>query len=71
MNIAISSLRRTTDLATPLPQPDLIRIEDLSIEYGGRTALRDVTLSVPERGITALIAPRAAASRASSWRSTG
>lgn len=57
MNIAISSLRRTTDLATPLPQPDLIRIEDLSIGYGDRTALRNVTLSVPERGITALIGP--------------
>jgi phosphate transport system ATP-binding protein len=34
-----------------------IRVENLSVWYGGHPALRDVTLSVPDRKITAIIGP--------------
>lgn len=37
--------------------PELIRAEGICVSYGERTVLRDVTLSVREGGITALMGP--------------
>jgi phosphate transport system ATP-binding protein len=34
-----------------------IRVEDLSVWYGGHPALKDVTLSIPDKKITAIIGP--------------
>ena len=34
-----------------------IRVENLSVTYGGHPALREVTLSIPDRKITAIIGP--------------
>jgi len=56
MNIAFAHER--ADRSAPFPSsPDLITIDDLSVSYGCRTALKDVSLNVPAGGITALIGP--------------
>jgi len=34
-----------------------IRVEGLSVSYGGHAALRNVTLAIPDRSITAIIGP--------------
>lgn len=38
-------------------QPSILRTENLSVYYGKFLALRDVTMAIPERKITALIGP--------------
>ncbi len=44
---------RTGDAAVPVK----IDAQDVSVRYGGRAAVRDVSLQVPERSILALIGP--------------
>ena len=39
------------------PQEIIIRAENLSVAYGGKPAVSDVTLDVPSRKITAIIGP--------------
>jgi phosphate transport system ATP-binding protein len=40
-----------------MPSRSHIRVENLSVWYGGHRALSDVTLSIPDRKITAIIGP--------------
>ncbi len=53
----MATIETRGDWATsPVPAPR-IRVEGLSAGFGGLTAIRDVTLDIPDRHVTAVIGP--------------
>ena len=49
---------------------DIITVKDLQLWYGQTKALKGVSMDIPEKSITALIDPPAAANQRFSRRST-
>ena len=57
--------RRPTDGATATAEP-IFDVADVNVFYGEHRAIRDISMRIARNEITALIGPRAAASRPSS-----
>ncbi|MXZ12495.1 MAG: phosphate ABC transporter ATP-binding protein [Candidatus Dadabacteria bacterium] len=47
---------RKQEKAKPVPDP-LVEVEDLSLFYGAKQALRDINMNIPKRQVTAFIGP--------------
>ena len=50
-------LRAAARAPVVFPGPTILRLQDVSVAFGGRTAVRDVTFDVPVSRVTALIGP--------------
>jgi phosphate transport system ATP-binding protein len=56
-NVQVTSSLNPQASAAPLLEPPMVEIERLSLWYGAKQALRDVSMTVPKHRITAYIGP--------------